>query len=264
MKPHFLTTVAISTLAMAAPAMAAPPPPPVYNWTGFYAGGNVGYSWGDVKSSFFDPGFPAGFGFGPGGDLPSSFPTSLKPDGIIGGVQFGYNWQLNDRWLLGLEADFQGSDEKARISFSNNYSCDFEGFIRCDLGQTRQAKIHWFDTVRGRIGWLVTPTTFVYGTGGLAFGKVSLSGTITDDVNNTGASFRFEDSQVKFGYAVGGGIEGAFPNSKNWTWKVEYLYIDLGSLSGSGIEPITGSAYKWDARFTDNILRVGFNYRFRP
>jgi opacity protein-like surface antigen len=64
------------------------------------------------------------------------------------------------------------------------------------------------------------------------------------------------------GYAVGAGIAGAFPNSSNWTWKLEYLYVSLGSLSTVGLDPILGP-YSWStSRITDNILRVGVNYRF--
>jgi outer membrane immunogenic protein len=66
MKKQWLTSVAVVTLAAASPAFAGPPAPipalPVYNWTGFYAGGNIGYSWGNVKSDFTDPGFTESFG----------------------------------------------------------------------------------------------------------------------------------------------------------------------------------------------------------
>jgi outer membrane immunogenic protein len=261
MKTYLLTSVAVVALAAATPAMATPPVP-VYSWTGFYVGGNAGYSWGNVASDFKDPGLAAGFGFGVPGTLPSSYPVTLNPNGFIGGGQFGYNWQVGPRWVVGIEGDLQGSDERSGTRFVNNYVCDIEGFFGCTLSQTRDAKIDWFGTVRGRAGWLVTPTIWLYGTGGLAFGGVSVSGTVTDDINNTGASFRFGDSQTRFGYAVGAGIEGAFPGSNSWTWKAEYLYIDLGSLSGAGIEPISGSTYNWSARFTDNIVRVGINYRF--
>ena len=65
---------------------------------------------------------------------------------------------------------------------------------------------------------------------------------------------------------MGGGIEGAFPNpagwnTKNWTWKLEYLHIDLGTFSGMGFNPDFGGTYSWNAKFTDDILRVGVNYR---
>jgi outer membrane immunogenic protein len=164
-------------------------------------------------------------------------------------------------WVLGVEADFQMSTEEDHSRFRNNYACDTEG-PGCSLTQTRDARIHWFDTLRGRFGWLVTPTTWIYGTGGFAFGKVSMQGSVADSSSNTGASFLFGDSQVKTGYAVGAGIEGVLPNSRDFTWKVEYLYIDLGSLSGGGVEPISGSVYSWSTKFTDNIIRVGINYKF--
>jgi outer membrane immunogenic protein len=264
MKKQLLASVAVSALAAATPAAAAPPLP-VYNWTGAYAGGNIGYSWGSTRSNFDAPGFADGFGSALFCcQVPSSFPVTLKPDGVIGGFQVGYNWQMAPNWIFGIEGDLNLSAERASTSFSSSYDCEGpqRNAIICDLSQTRTAKIHWFDTVRARVGWLITPTMFVYGTGGLAFGRVSLSGTVMDDLNSTGAGFRFSDSDIKAGYAVGGGVEGAFANTKDWTWKVEYLYIDLGSLKGSGIEPITGNLYTWDAKFIDNIIRVGFNYRF--
>lgn len=267
MKSQLLTGVAVAALVMATPALAAPPAAAqIYNWTGFYVGGNVGYSWGDVASNFNAPGF--GEAFGPWGfaGLPTAHPLYQKPDGFIGGVQVGHNWQIDNRWVFGIEADFQGSDEKASRSFSHSYDCEgFGSFFNptCNLSQTHSSKIHWFDTVRARFGVLMSPTTLVYATAGLAWGKVSVTGTVTDDPGNTGGAFRFHSSGINFGYALGAGVEGAFPDSKNWTWKVEYLYLDLGSLSGIGIdETITGQRYSWDAKFKDQILRVGINYRF--
>ena len=244
-----------SFIALAAvnPAFAAPPA--IYNWTGFYVGGNVGYSFGKADTNLSDPSFTE---FGSGFGLPGSFPAMLHPDGVIGGGQFGYNWQ-NGPAIFGFETDFQGSDEKASAIFSTPYSCDVEG--TCTLSQTRDARINWFGTVRGRIGWLISPMTMMYGTAGLAYGKVSVSGTVLDDPFNTGAGFTFSDSKVKAGLAVGGGIEGAVTGISGLTVKVEYLYIDLGTLSGSGLNPITGNIYTWDARFSDHIARIGFNYK---
>src|SRR5207247_10903781 len=83
-------------------AVKAPLAPPVaiYNWTGFYVGGNVGYGWGN-GDTFFNP-------------LPSAaifvnlLPQILSPDhkGVLGGVQAGYNWQ-NGRFVLGVGAEIQ-------------------------------------------------------------------------------------------------------------------------------------------------------------
>jgi outer membrane immunogenic protein len=257
LKNHWLLGVSVVALGAASPAVAAPPPP-IYSWTGFYAGVNAGYSWGDVDSNLNVPGLAGNFGLG--GGLPGSFPVSLIPQGVIGGAQAGYNWQVNPSWLVGVEADLQGSAEKDHANRGFRYGCDVEG-LTCNLTQTRDAKIEWFGTVRGRIGWLSTPTNLLYLTGGLAYGRVSATGTVTDDINNTGASFSFGDSRLKAGYALGGGFEAAFANSAKWTLKMEYLYINLGSIGGSGFEPISGNFYSWDAKFVDHIVRVGVNYK---
>ena len=75
-------------------AMRTKAPPivvdPSYNWSGFYIGGNVGYGWGDADTSF-NP-LPSAAAF------VNLAPTTLGPDpqGVVGGVQAGYNWQAGN------------------------------------------------------------------------------------------------------------------------------------------------------------------------
>src|SRR5438309_3946885 len=116
----FAVMVAIPTASAAdlaaRPYTKAPPAMvEVWNWTGFYIGGNAGYSWGrgSTDVSYFNtltgvpivP--PAGSILGAGYDM----------NGAIAGGQIGYNWQSSN-WVFGLEADAQWSDEKGRGVFS--------------------------------------------------------------------------------------------------------------------------------------------------
>jgi outer membrane immunogenic protein len=266
MKKQFLQSAAAvsfaavcSLTAVCSPAMAAPPlPPPVpyYNWTGFYVGGNAGYSWGQGAVQYNEPAF--GF-FG----LPTSLSGSNQLNGGIGGFQAGYNWQINTLWIVGLETDFQFSSERASKTSNLPYTFnDGESLASATLSGTLSSKIDWFGTVRGRVGYLITPTTFVYGTGGLAYGQVSASGSFSDTGCTPACTWSFSQTATKVGWALGAGFEGAIPTSRNWTWKVEYLHIDLGSMSGTGFDNDFFGPYSWSARFTDDILRVGLNYRF--
>src|SRR5262245_33299028 len=105
MKKRLLMSVAVGALVAVSPAMAQPPTPvpaaPIYNWTGFYGGLNVGWSWGNGAVTYNEPAFAAF----PGGGPPSSFSSPSFLDGLIGGFQIGYNWQVNTTWVAGLEAD---------------------------------------------------------------------------------------------------------------------------------------------------------------
>ena len=109
----------VSILAFASPAVMAAdmavkappaPLPPVYTWTGGYVGVNVGYGWGNENASqttISGADFPI---IGAGTLLynsPNSF--RLHPEGVLGGAQIGYNWQVSPIGVLGVEADFQGS-----------------------------------------------------------------------------------------------------------------------------------------------------------
>ena len=107
----------IGTPAFAADmAVKAPPPAPapVYNWTGWYVGVNVGASFGNVKTDFNAPvTIFLNASNGPQGataDFAGS--DTVYPSGFMGGGQIGYNWQFSPIWVVGLEADFQGADEK--------------------------------------------------------------------------------------------------------------------------------------------------------
>jgi outer membrane immunogenic protein len=137
-------------------------------------------------------------------------------------------------------------------------------------------KIEWFGTVRGRIGPTITPTILAYVTGGLAYGEVKASDTVTG-TNLVGAqgvntpptavpvAASFGNSSTRIGWTVGAGLEGAIGG--NWTAKIEYLYIDLGNISGSFVTPIIAPSgnfvtASYNSHITDNVLRVGVNYRF--
>jgi len=218
---------------------------PGFDWTGFYIGGNIGYSWGQSRdtSTVSTPTAPA--------FVTTSDKSSL--DGIVGGGQIGYNWQMQ-RAVFGLEADFQGTDEKG----SRAFSFTIPGFFALALPPTPvtlQQKIDWFGTVRGRIGYLVDPKVLLYVTGGLAYGQVDSNETV-----GAAAPVTFSSSNTHVGYAVGAGIEGVIGG--NWTARLEYLYVDLGTVNGTFTLAPATTFTTYSSRITDNILRVGVNYKF--
>jgi outer membrane immunogenic protein len=257
-KKQFLLGAAIGALSVINPALAAPP---AYNWTGCYIGGNAGYSWGRASGATSTPSINSmGGGSLPLG-LPTWYPISLNPEGVIGGGQIGCNRQFDNRYVFGFETDFQGSAQHDSNSRNHLFN-DGEG-ASGTVNQNVEAKLKWFGTVRGRAGLLITPSVMVYGTGGLAYGNISVNNTFTVSGTTFSGVASFGDSKTKIGWTLGAGIEGVLFNWNNWTWKIEYLYIDFGSLSGSGVDPLIGP-YSWNVNVIDNIVRVGLNYRITP
>jgi outer membrane immunogenic protein len=253
------TALGFTTAASAAdlPIYTKAPPPPIWSWTGFYLGGNAGYSWGNSNStvSFLSP----------SGALLASPSDSFSMNGAIGGGQAGYNWQTGS-WVWGLEADIQASGQQGSATFLCGAAC--LGTPPASVALTE--KLDWFGTVRGRLGFTVTPTVLLYATGGLAYGDIQTNGALSD-----GSSF--STSTVKAGWTVGGGVEARITG--NWTAKLEYLYIDLGNVSSSAnIDPLvcpinnnaalalqcTNVTYPTNnsSGITDNIIRAGVNYKF--
>jgi outer membrane immunogenic protein len=262
-------------------------PIPVSPWSGWYVGVNLGYSWGNSDSTF---------GFAEtSGAVRATSGDSFSLNGVLGGGQIGYNWQVNT-WVFGLEADIQGTGQDGSgggvcpggallpaAPFVVNGAC-----TRSKLGDTRpfdiaafpvtsnlSQELDWFGTVRGRVGYTVTPTLLFYATGGLAYGRVdstlAVNGIIiggTDGTNPftlTPVSGVFGSSTTKVGWTIGTGLEGLIAG--NWTAKIEYLYIDLGTVSGSFVTPVvtaTGGQLvtSFSSHITDHILRVGVNYKF--
>jgi len=253
-----MAATSAATAADMAPRYTKAPPPivEVWNWTGFYIGGNVGYSWGRSSDT-------STLTNGAGAVLFTSADRA-NMDGVIGGAQIGYNWQVQN-WVWGLEADIQGSDQKGGRNFlcATSICTPPFGVIAVFPGPAvpvaLDQKLEWFGTVRGRIGVLATPKVLFYATGGLAYGEVRTAATI-----GAGA-FGFSSSSTRAGYTVGAGVEGVIAG--NWTAKLEYLYVDLGTVSGSfatTIGALGGGVLSsnYSSRVTDNIVRVGLNYKF--
>jgi outer membrane immunogenic protein len=267
----------IGTCAFAADmAVKAPPPAPapVYNWTGWYAGVNAGGSFGNVKTDFnITPITLVGIvGLGPVPGFASS--NTEHPSGFIGGGQIGYNWQFSPIWVVGLEADFQGADERDSNNLSTPFTATvpFNGVFLTATGTAvtdYTTRIDWFGTVRGRIGYLWGNGQLLsYVTGGLAYGKVDMEGTTTVSgsvgLNAFSVTRSIGHSQVNAGWVVGFGTEGRLW-ATNWTWKIEGLYMDLGHLNDTDAAPVTtGGQVITNSHFTDTIFRGGLNYQFQP
>ncbi|MGB8401158.1 MAG: outer membrane beta-barrel protein [Bradyrhizobium sp.] len=295
---------------MAAPAMAAdmavktpvykaPPAAAVYSWTGFYVGGNLGYSWGRSGSDWNTSALNIS-----GGNPACQFAgTSFcvtgtdtnKLNGAIGGVQAGYNWQTG-QFLAGVETDFQWSRQRGSRLFNTGFDVGL-GLPPGTLSANYTEKLAWLGTLRGRFGY-AADRWLVYATGGLAYGRVSIDGTATATGSDQIAALiglttapcavsgplgfgacpfaSFSNSVNKVGWTLGAGAEGAIAG--NWSWKIEYLHVDLGKVSttfatlpgcygsSSGNQGACTFAAAGSGTIsrgiTDEIVRVGINYRF--
>jgi outer membrane immunogenic protein len=284
----------LAALAIGTPAMAADMPlkapviaPVVFSWTGFYVGGNLGYSWGRADTDFTETTsatIVTQIFRTAGPNLISTTTVTVPPvtaggnsrtnlNGVIGGGQMGYNWQSGSM-VYGFEADLQATGERGGDTICITAGCPVGGIFGSE-----DYKLKWLATLRGRVGVAIAPKWLLYATGGLALGEVesSFSGGLSG-----GPFATLSSNTTRAGFVVGGGVEGALDN--NWSAKLEALYVDLGSFDTSfgsvtnttvtnalntpqqGFNTLTTTTATTTGGFhthvTDLIVRVGLNYRF--
>jgi outer membrane immunogenic protein len=273
MKKFLLALLSIVVLSVPAVAADLPlkakaqPPVPVWNWTGFYVGGNIGGIWNYTRDDVDPAGcFITSLTCGGGAPLNPlrSDSIRLNGSGFTGGGQVGYNWQ-SGRFVGGIEADINYSGINDGSSINRPVAAPLAGnFIHAETD-----KLQWFGTVRGRAGFTVTPAFLVYATGGLAFGDVKSTSATSFSTTPTTYAGSIDDTRV--GWTIGAG--GEWMIAPKWSIKAEYLYVDLGKSSytqactnlpvcGSPPQVAPGAAYQTDLRHQDNIARVGLNYHF--
>lgn len=221
--------LALGALALANPAAAAdlaikaPALKTVYDWTGLYIGGHVGYAKGRGEPTLPDLGDPAS---------PSSFGA------IYGGGQIGYNVQLPSRVVLGVEADLSAPNYLSSNSVAW-WGPGAQGII--------SDQIDYLGTLRGRVGYAFD-RWLVYGTGGVAWagGRFVQTDPVSGD----------EQKQIamRTGWSVGAGLEYAF--DRDWSARVEYLYSHLGATP-----VILQSGERYVSQLDVSMLRLGLNYK---
>jgi outer membrane immunogenic protein len=247
-----LLSLCISSTAFASEPYAR------YNWAGLYVGVNGGYGWGRNTgggySSFQDNGIGglANFFGGGGNVLPN-----LSSDGFLGGAQVGYNWHASPMVVYGVVADVQAAD----ISDSGANNVSIGNFA--NITQSKSVRTDWFGTVRGKLGFAAN-NFLIYGTGGLAYGRVEARTSFDNPSFGGGALvFAGSKSRVNAGWALGGGFEWGI--SPNWTVGAEYLHINLGDLTVTERRvsgPANASTFTSKSEFRHDILRLTVNYRF--
>jgi outer membrane immunogenic protein len=215
-----------------APAVYVPIASPVYNWTGFYIGGNVGAGWG--QGSFTDP---TGNTFS--GDNAARF---------LGGGQVGFNYQFMGGVVIGAEADFDW-----RPNSNNTQTITL---LPGGPGAGNVASVtvnnQWLTTFTGRLGY-AWDRVLVYGKGGGAW-----VGSSNPTIAIAGVTNTFGTSSSNFGWTIGAGLEYAVWGT--WSVRAEYDYIGLSSETltvPGGRDVFTGSG-------TRNIqmVNLGVNYKF--
>jgi len=259
MKALTLVSVSAAALLAASPVAAQDKT----NWTGPYLGAHVGYGTGDwdgtLSTSAGCPGTCADSGF--------TDPTrSLNGDGILGGIQAGYNWQFaNSPIVVGFEADISWDDISGQGTAATDKYNPWVWSKQHDLS------LDYFGTARARIGLAQGPF-LPYITGGLAWGKTSGTLAVSQSHDGTGSiidgtSHAYSDD-THVGWTIGGGLE--YRVSDAWSLKAEYLYMDLGHADyafkdGTVFDDPKGAAFDTDSFSSDlkmHVVRVGLNYHF--
>ena len=287
MRKHLLASFALLALfggsAMAADMAVKARPAPICvgcDWNGWYVGFNVGGSIGRDRTDntvVMAP-FPNGLLNAASLANPISALSSTRtPAGAVGGGQIGFNWQVGS-WVFGLEGDYDASGQRDNVA-SSAFIASNTVVAPARLSYTEEQKIKWLATARARLGW-AQDCFLWYVTGGGAWGGLDsnytfqvqdLAGVANFGTAPANASF----GSTRSGWTVGGGVETSLAwfglPTKNWSAKLEYLYVDLGTVTNAFVVPVTGGCggtagctytVTNSARIRDNIIRVGLNYRF--
>jgi outer membrane immunogenic protein len=238
----FAAAATLAGTAFAAePALAPPPPVPVFTWTGLYLGGQIGYAWGidNLFYNAFDP--LTGLAF-----CPSTFSS---PSGVIGGAHVGFNYQIDKPtggFVIGLEGSVDGT------SLSNTVATSFGAFGGSSVSASIRDDVQ--GSIRGRFG-IAWDRLLAYGTGGVAFGDFNTNYAISAPNFSGSSSF----SNPRVGWTAGGGIDYAVTN--NWWVFAEYRYTSFGTQLAAAALPAGGSLGV-SRTLSQSQVQAGFSYKF--
>lgn len=279
MKTQLLSSVAATAIALGLGAPAQAQAPASYNWSGFYVGLNAGAAFGRSNArtssdcSLPTGGAPSyycdntGLGADNAAAVDGSGSGAITDTGFTGGIQAGYNWQRNNI-VYGLETDFGAFKLKGSRQGSGAYLTNVPGgalpgdpySINSSFGAD------WLFTLRGRLGAVVMPNLLLYATGGLALTRLTVDFAFSDQASNGGPPVLGSGSSTrqKTGWVLGGGLEWALTN--NLSVKGEYLYVDFGKVTATGIlVDFPGNYAQGISTSSDlsaHVARLGVNYRF--
>lgn len=255
-----MVATSLPTKAVKAPVAVVGPT----NWTGFYAGLFGGMAYGRTDVGFVNDTTGAG-------SRPWTF-------GALGGGEIGYNRQLNNNWVVGVEGDIGAANVHGGRTAG---SADGLGFIPPNIFPpetfspfffTAQDKTNWMATATARGGYAWNRTLF-YAKGGLAledshvsaacvFGPTGFSNPVFFNgpvcVNQAGAitpGFA-APGVIRVGWTLGFGTE--FDLGRGWSAKSEYDYLSFGRTSGLASDGTTVLT----SRSNISQAKVGLNYRF--
>lgn len=199
---------------------------PVFSWTGAYIGGQVGYGWG--RSTFSD----------------EVDTLRVKPDGFLGGLYAGYNFDMGNNFVLGVDGDVTYNDLEAGYSETDP---DF------DITANVNSKLRWSGAVRARMG-VAMDRWMPYIAGGVAFGSVKNSASISDGMESIGVS----QSKTLTGWTAGAGVD--YAATDNVIVRLEYRYTDYGHKDFR----VGNEDFSFEARnkFKTHDIRLGVAYKF--
>jgi outer membrane immunogenic protein len=201
---------------------------PVFNWTGFYVGADIGYLWSSTNV------------FATNGGGPST--GSPNPHGIKIGGHVGYRYQFANNFVLGIEGDLSWLGARNR-----------EATIGIFAPQVWRTRANWDASIRGTAGFAID-RALIYATGGVAFidspGCASVNpGGVCVPGSNFGGS--------RVGWTVGAGL--AYAVTPNVSVRGEYLYANYGTRTYATAAIVGGfTAYKLDT----HTVRLGVSYMF--
>ena len=229
------------------PSVAYAYHPEEMSWTGVYVGGHFGLVYTDTQFDYAaTPLVDCVAVTGTADDCHAR--GNANSNSLLGGLQAGYNHQF-DRLILGLEGDvtWRGQDN-GKATFLPAF-----GVIQ-DFSENND----WLITLRARLGFAYY-RAFLYATGGAAWSSVSHTVSFHDPTN-VFTPLTVHESATRTGWTLGTGVEYAL--TSHLSFKGEYLFIDLGSVTVP--TPATGGWWATSTRFSEeeHILRVGLNYRF--
>jgi outer membrane immunogenic protein len=239
-----LLVAAFATAGLSsAPALAAPPVAPMFNWTGCYIGANTGYAWADKSTTRTNQNnTPVNFFLG-----------TTNVDGWAYGGQIGCDYQFNNYWVVGIRGMWDGSNMKG----SNEHQ--FPGLA----GTFSHFKIDSFGTLVGKLGILLNPSVELYGLAGVAWVHDNLRYV---DVGSGQGEFA-AGNQTRTGYDVGVGLSWMF--ARNWDLWVEYDHMGFGTknfrIIGEATIPnpqLAGVNFDNSVKQSVDKVLVGISYRF--